>query len=278
MPERIAIRELALDYEEECQQEIVAFLNSKVKFDYLGNNRELDLDLTVDEAYKLYTASDEIVAAAESGALKELHEERQMLDERVRTNYLICMETLERTLAQITQSEQEIYDGISDVTGMRRHGEVSIYDSLSLTTGGVSIDNYQAVKAAAKDNAQLDQACDQLKQLLGARQQVYTVKTHLLEDYTQKIDKTDVALNDELDKASRAAEYLSGVFGGDAENLTGDAKVFSEQVNKLRTGELETLINAMSDHQRATEKNKAIFADWNQDGVQKMDDFRRDLL
>lgn len=159
-------------------------MNAKVQFDYLGQNRELDLELKVSDAYKLWSASDDIVQAAKSGALKQLHEERQMLDERVRTNYLICMETLERTKAQITQSEQEIYDGITDVTAMRRHGDISIYDSLSLTTGGVSIDNYQAVRAAAKDNAQLEQACDQLKQLLGARQQVFSVEALLLEEYT----------------------------------------------------------------------------------------------
>jgi hypothetical protein len=210
--------------------------------------------------------------------LKKLHDERQILDERVRTHYLICMETLERTKAQITQSEQEIYDGITDVTGMRRHGDISIYDSLALATGGVSIDNYQAVRAAAKDDAQLEQACDQLKQLLGARQQVFSVEAQLLEEYTHKIDNTDIALNDDLQRARRSAEYFAGVFGGDAEELTGDANVFSEQVNKLRRGDLETLLNAMSDHERASERQKAIFAGFEDDGVQKMDEFRRELL
>jgi hypothetical protein len=188
------------------------------------------------------------------------------------------METLERTKAQITQSEQEIYDGITDVTGMRRHGDISIYDSLALATGGVSIDNYQAVRAAAKDDAQLEQACDQLKQLLGARQQVFSVEAQLLEEYTHKIDNTDIALNDDLQRARRSAEYFAGVFGGDAEELTGDANVFSEQVNKLRRGDLETLLNAMSDHERASERQKAIFAGFEDDGVQKMDEFRRELL
>jgi hypothetical protein len=33
-------------------------LNAKVQFDYLGQNRELDLELKVSDAYKLWTAGD----------------------------------------------------------------------------------------------------------------------------------------------------------------------------------------------------------------------------
>jgi hypothetical protein len=43
-------------------------------------------------------------------------------------------------------------------------------------------------------------------------------------------------------------DSLEGVYNGDTSNLSGDARVFKEQVDALRNGELQTLINNINDH------------------------------
>jgi len=73
MPQRIAMRERSFMYNDKIQDEILTFLGKSIKHDYIQGNRDMNLDLTVSEASKLYNASDEIRAMAESGQLQDLH-------------------------------------------------------------------------------------------------------------------------------------------------------------------------------------------------------------
>jgi len=64
------MRELALTYEEEAQQHILEYMEKEIKFDYMEGNRELNLEMTLREAEKIYRANDQVKRMAESGALK----------------------------------------------------------------------------------------------------------------------------------------------------------------------------------------------------------------
>lgn len=81
-----------------------------------------------------------------------MHEEKAHLKEKLEANFMIVIEGLERTEAQIRQTEQEIYDG-TGIEELRRHDADSLFDSVSLTTGAVHVDNYHTVKNAAKSNS-----------------------------------------------------------------------------------------------------------------------------
>ena len=73
-PKEYAMRSESLMYNDKVQDEILAFLGNRIQADYLQGNREINLDLTVAEADKLYNAGDRIRAMAESGELQELHQ------------------------------------------------------------------------------------------------------------------------------------------------------------------------------------------------------------
>ena len=60
-------------YNDKVQDEILTFMGSKIKHDYLKGNRDINLDLSVAEASKLYNAGDAIRSMAESGQLQSLH-------------------------------------------------------------------------------------------------------------------------------------------------------------------------------------------------------------
>ena len=81
MPNRIAMRELALSYEEQVQMEVQRYLNKAVTYDYLNGSRQIDLDLTVSEAEYLNAAKDSIKQNANN--VKALHERCHSLDNEV---------------------------------------------------------------------------------------------------------------------------------------------------------------------------------------------------
>jgi hypothetical protein len=69
MPKRYAMRVLPSPYKSDVQDQILKFLGKSVKHDYIQGSRDINLDLTVAEAAKLYSANDSIRSMAESGEL-----------------------------------------------------------------------------------------------------------------------------------------------------------------------------------------------------------------
>ena len=67
------MRSESFPYKEKIEDEILAFMSKRIKHDYLQGNRELNLDLTVKEAQKLYNATDAVRSMAESGQLQQIH-------------------------------------------------------------------------------------------------------------------------------------------------------------------------------------------------------------
>lgn len=57
MPERYAIRELALNYEEEVQKKTLTYLAESIKYDYLNGSKKLNLDLTINEVEYMFAAN-----------------------------------------------------------------------------------------------------------------------------------------------------------------------------------------------------------------------------
>jgi hypothetical protein len=58
-------------------------------------------------------------------------------------------------LAQIAQTEQEIYQSLDSVDRLRSHNSKSITDALALSSGSVSLENYIIVDGAAQKNSEL---------------------------------------------------------------------------------------------------------------------------
>lgn len=64
----------------------------------MNGNREINLDLTVAEAHKLYNANGKIRAMAESGALQSLHQRCVDQANAVQTGYIKVMDQLDKTI------------------------------------------------------------------------------------------------------------------------------------------------------------------------------------
>ena len=68
------MRSHALPYNDKVQAEILNFLASEIKHDYMQGSRDINLDLTLGEASKLYAAGSQLREMAESGELQKLHQ------------------------------------------------------------------------------------------------------------------------------------------------------------------------------------------------------------
>ena len=143
------MREKSYMYNDKVQEEIHAFLGKSIKQDYLLGSREINLDLKVSEAGKLYQANDTVRAKAESGELQALHDRCHAQAKAVETGYIKVMDELDRVLQSVTEAEQDIYEELldSDFEGLQRlnSGEhvARVYDIL-FKSGSM----YVAVKEA----------------------------------------------------------------------------------------------------------------------------------
>ena len=142
MPTRFAMRELKMTYLEKVQLETTNFLNQRIKHDFLRPDRDLTLDLTVQESEILISANQEVRNMAESGELKAIHAKYTDLKSKVHTEYLAVREELAKTLQIIEGKENELYEKLFndlDLTNIKLHGSgAPILDLLGFATGDPS--------------------------------------------------------------------------------------------------------------------------------------------
>lgn len=204
--------------------------------------------MTLKESEFLYSANEKIKEMAKSGELQSLHTKCNDLESAVETGYLKVVDHLDRALAQIAQTEQDIYQSLDSVDRLRSHNSSSIADVLSLSAGSVALDNYVIVSGAAEKNAELASQANSLKQLIGARAWILMARVHLLEEFVDKVGKNDSAAKAELRETRTERDAHANAFGGDCSTVTGDAKIFKEQVEALRSGEMKDLFTKMNEH------------------------------
>jgi hypothetical protein len=116
---------------------------------------------------------------------------------------------------------------------------------LSFSAGNVTLENFLIVEGAAqKTTAQ----ANQLRQLIGARAWILMAKVAVLEELTGKVARDDAATKVELRESRIARDAFARAYGADCSQVTGDAKIFKEQVDALRTGEIATLLDNINYH------------------------------
>lgn len=74
-------------------------------------------------------------------------------------------------------------------------------------------------------------------------------------------------------------DAYANAYNGDCSSVTGDAKIFKEQVDDLRSGELASLFRNMNEHDQAFNERSALYSDYiSQNTTLSMNNFRIDLL
>lgn len=189
-------------YNDKVQDEILAFMGQKIKYDYLQGNRDVNLDLSVEEAAKLFNANDQIRSMAESGKLQELHKRCVDQAQAVEDGYIKVMDQLDRTLQQVCEAEQDIYEELldSDVEGMSKlnNGEQgeTIFNALAFSEGSSPLENYEIVRRIAEQKGDSDivLAEKNLKSLLSTRAHIMAAKAAVQESILSNIPENEVGV------------------------------------------------------------------------------------
>ena len=162
MPQEMAIRTESLMYNDKVQDEILKFMGESIKYDFLQGNRDVNLDLTVSEAAKLYNTPVAIREMAEGGKLQDLHQRCRDQAKSVENNYIKVMDQLDKTLHAVCEAEQDIYDELidSDIEGLKRldNGQQgsTIFNIVSFMDGLTPLENYEIVRRVADQKGDSD--------------------------------------------------------------------------------------------------------------------------
>lgn len=104
-------------------------------------------------------------------------------------------------------------------------------------------------------------------------------RVQLLEEFVDKVGKTDSAAKAELRETRTERDAYANAYNGDCSSVTGDAKIFKEQVDDLRSGEMASLFRNMNEHDQAFNERSALYSDYiSQNTTLSMNNFRIDLL
>lgn len=293
LPTRFAMRELKLSYLERVQQETTAFLNDRIKHDFLRPDRELSLDLLIKEAEVLIAANEDVRALADSGELKRIHATFVEAKNRVETEYFAFREHLAKVLLVVEGKENEIYEKLIKEFGLanvRRHGDSSpILDTLGFATGDNAFDNLSLVDGAI---AQGHESAEQLKAIsgtlhgyLGVKAKIFSVDADLKEAYLAHVatGEDDVSLaREEFQALSAARDQYSAAFS--ARELSPAAQPEYEGFTRS-LGELkETLGQQLVDdvfqaYGRAHQDRSRVYQGFTRGATTEiLDQFRTDLL
>ena len=281
MPTRFAMREETLAYNDKVQEEILNFMGTTIKHDYLEGSREVNLGLKVQEAEHLYSANDSIRALAESGELQAMHNRCHDLGKSVEAGYIKVMDQLDKTLQQIADAEQDIYDDLieSDLEGLSRinSGEQNspFFDAISLASGQAPMENYEIVRkaAAAKGDSDVVAAEKSLGSMLAARAQAMDAKAAVQEAILTKLSGDNVgACEQELAEFKEAAAAFGLASGA-------DAGAFSGQLDEIRNGDMKSLMDDIDACAAVEDERSSVYADYYAaDNVETGDAFRQNLL
>lgn len=108
------------------------------------------------EAEILASANQEVVKAAESGALAKIHHKYDDLSKRIDGDYLAARNHISKVLVQIEEKENALYSQLEElgIEKIRKHAEGSWFDVFGLSFEDPLFENISLVEAAIQNGHQ----------------------------------------------------------------------------------------------------------------------------
>lgn len=283
-PTRYAMRELKLSYLDRVQEETTNFLNERIKHDFLRPDKELTLDLTVNEAEILMTANEEVRALAEKGELKKLHANYNALKDKVEADYLQVREHIQKILHAIEEKENDLYTKLAElgIEGLKRHGQDSAFDLFGLATGNPSFSNLTLVEAAIQNGheaaEQLKGIAQKLQAYIGIKARYFEIKIRMREEYINKVALGDDSLRNELREMQTLKDRFEGAF--ERNKVTNEEyETYINSLNQIANSQVKAVINDFGEYEKAYNERKRFYFHFTREhDNEALDTFRTDLL
>lgn len=144
-------------------------------------------------------------------------------------------DSIDRTLAQIGQAEEEIYEQLQEADPrIRTANSEGLQDFLSLSADDRTLGNLQVAEAMADDSSDHAVLANQLKNLLGARIAALEAREDVVEQVyaahqvNGTYDPEEVFLTNQLGDTIDLKNTYIAKFNDDLSSVSGDAKIFKE--------------------------------------------------
>ena len=239
MPERYAMSGLQRDYLPQITALIHEHVQSHFKYD-ITNGGKIDIDqMTLGELKAIFEKmNDKVKQMQESGELDAFLEQYKANKDAFVAGEAKIMEDLDAQLNQIETHEAEIYDSLreNDNRIQQVHG-AGVEGLMSGNIGDVTLNNLQIADSLADgshDNAVL---AKQLHHLLGARIAAMEAKVALLEESAQ-FENEDGDVEDRIKALNVQIKLYSRAFEGDMQALGGDGKQRKEDIDLIRSEQI----------------------------------------
>ena len=246
MPTRFAMRELKLSYLDKVQIETTNFLNTNIKHDFLRPDRELTLDLTVNEAEILISANSEVRSLADSGELKQIHQKFNDLSASVHADYLSVRDQLARTLQVIEGKENELWSKLVNDFGfdqLQLHGEgAPLLDIFGSSGGDPSFNNLSVIEGAIENGHEASDLLRNIRGWLhayqGVKARIFSIEADLKEQYAARVAKgegEETFALDEFRALKKQRDHYASAFERSPleESTRNEYEAFAGQLDEL---------------------------------------------
>lgn len=252
--------EETLNYKDETEQKVLAFMNEKFEGDLMGDGQDFNLDMTLEECEFLTLASDDIKAKAKSGELAALTTWMKNYLDKKEVLLTKTYDQLDRIVQQADAMEQEILEDLAmefeELSCLRSTAATSVFDLVSgVDEAGRSVENFLLVQGFADRNPKSDvqSKADTLKQLLAVRGAALRCRATIQSSLFAKGTETDLSEVDVIRCNNLASTYENAGAGCDVQ---GEAKTLMGQVEKTQAGDMGELVGLMNEHDgKAAELN-----------------------
>lgn len=278
------MREETLSYSGKVQDEILRFLGSNIKHDYLEASRDVNLNVKLSEAGHLFNANDKIRSLAESGELQALHESSTALTNSVQTGYIAVMDQLDRTMQSVIDAESDIYSDLVDspFEELQRidTGEYSniLIEAISCVDAVRPLENYEIVRRVAEEKGDSDivGAEKSLRALLATRAKIMDAKAAIQAEILEKLQSDDsTASVQELQEFQDFAKRFGIVAFSEEADLSDN--VYMKQLQDIVDGDMKKLMSDIDACSAKDEEKAAVYADYYKDDATN-ETFRQELL
>lgn len=241
MPTRYKFSTFPRTYLDKTTEIIHEHVQSQFSYD-VTNGGKLDInEMTLGELKSIFEKRNEkITEMYESGELETFLKEWNATSQQFNADQATMMDTLDQVEASISNAESEIYDSLAESDArIASHNQDDVQAALSFGSDDVSLGNLQIADSMGETSGDHAIQARALRNLLGARIVVLKAKAELLKLGQEFEEDADGAIENQVLGNSRQAIYYQKEFGEDLSTISGDAKIYKDQVDSLMATEMK---------------------------------------
>lgn len=255
-------------------------MDNNIPANYFTGENQVSLTATLSEVEVLFSAGDNVKELQGSGALTNLHERCQVLNEASEAKYISLRDRIENVLTAVESKEDEIFEGLAEdgVRGIVTNSDQSESTVAKLGFDTRYLDNHFFLNRAlnskeGKDTENLEKAKEQLLALNSVKISAMESLINLQQGYVDHVEPGDAAALDDLLNFTKKHEKFVKLGAGESES----SKLLQGQLSEVVQG-LDEAHSTFADYAKVNSERNEVFTNFSNDSADFSDKFKNGLL